>query len=490
MKVNWFHLMSYRWLPEDFRRRHRGVGGDIPIMGGIRRIVIFAFALAFVLLAAAPQARAAATDAPDQNVLNAQKSESGAATSIPPGTVITMQNWRTYKAFMPYGMIKLFEGGMVYKMPSDVEIHVGATKINPLPKPFWDAVEKYSSQVRLVKLPNGAYNIINFVAAVPFPHPSGPEKGTEVADDVTFRPGGMLYTGFPDLKENQESYFCTQDRFLNKACTRVDYDYRQLAYNWFPNTPRVDPNAAGAWYGEWLMVVKPEESKYTAQLTLYYQDVTKDPGTFVFIPALRRSLRLSTSARCAPLFGSDMTNDDARVGWNGGASVFVGKSLPDQSIIALTDLTHADGVYPGNYVMPLGWAKPSWGDWMVMPVWVTDVRRVPSMAAGYCYGSRMMYTTKAYFANVHEDLYDSNYKLWKVVQISLNPEVDGLHPEWGKQFFGGILEQYWDVQNQHASHVFTANPEGADLIPDIGWHTPYDNVKLYQSPGGLMQIMR
>jgi hypothetical protein len=30
MKVNWFHLMPYRWLPEDFRECYRSVWVDIP----------------------------------------------------------------------------------------------------------------------------------------------------------------------------------------------------------------------------------------------------------------------------------------------------------------------------------------------------------------------------------------------------------------------------------------------------------------------------
>ena len=30
MKVNWFHLMPYRWLPEDFREKYRSVWVDIP----------------------------------------------------------------------------------------------------------------------------------------------------------------------------------------------------------------------------------------------------------------------------------------------------------------------------------------------------------------------------------------------------------------------------------------------------------------------------
>jgi hypothetical protein len=54
--------------------------------------------------------------------------------SIPPGTLITMQNWENYKQFMPDGMIWLFEGKYFWKMPPDVEIGVGPTVIHPLPK--------------------------------------------------------------------------------------------------------------------------------------------------------------------------------------------------------------------------------------------------------------------------------------------------------------------------------------------------------------------
>ena len=53
------------------------------------------------------------------------------------------------------------------------------------------------------------------------------------------------------------------------------------------------------------------------------------------------------------------------------------------------------------------------------------------MRSGYCYGKRIMYTAEAYFANVHEDLYDSNMALWKVVNIGLRPREDKLHPGMG-----------------------------------------------------------
>ncbi len=47
---------------------------------------------------------------------------------------------------------------------------------------------------------------------------------------------------------------------------------------------------------------------------------------------------LSSSARCAPLLGSDMVKDDQRVGWNGGVGKFVGKWLRDQKILTLAQM--------------------------------------------------------------------------------------------------------------------------------------------------------
>ncbi len=413
-----------------------------------------------------------------------------AEDTIPPGTKITMQNWQQYKQFMPDGMAALFSGQYFYKMPPDVEMDVRAPVIHPLPKPLIEANEKYGSQTRLVKIPDGRFRIDNYISGVPFPNPSGPYKGTEIAADVTYRPGPHLAVGFPDSTAHPAPFFSV-DRFGNASTTIVDYLYRQTAYNWMPGVPTVEPGTAGAWYTEWLMVEQPEESRYTGDLTIFYQDNLKLEDNYVFIPALRRSLRLAVSARCAPLFGSDMTHDDQRVGWNGGVGMFEGTFLRDQKILALWDMTNAMGVFPGNYDMPLGWAKPSWGQWQVMDAWVTDVHRIASMAPGYCYGKRVMYTVKAYYSNSFEDLYDSNMKLWKILSISNGANDNCLHPEWGKLAWGGtIIEQYWDVQSDHMSHVTSAQPDGVGGAHYDCYAPQYDNIPRYSTPGGLMQIMQ
>ena len=85
--------------------------------------------------------------------------DGAAADTIAPGTVITMQNWRQYKQFMPDGMVWLFQGQYFWKMPSDVSMEVGPTIIHPLPKTYMEATERYSAQTKIVELPDGALNI-------------------------------------------------------------------------------------------------------------------------------------------------------------------------------------------------------------------------------------------------------------------------------------------------------------------------------------------
>src|SRR5215469_13581044 len=55
----------------------------------------------------------------------AEQDHSTASNAIPPGTTITMQNWRHYQQYMPDGMVALFEGPYFWKMPDDVSMVVG-----------------------------------------------------------------------------------------------------------------------------------------------------------------------------------------------------------------------------------------------------------------------------------------------------------------------------------------------------------------------------
>jgi hypothetical protein len=423
-----------------------------------------------------------------QDTMKGWLADSANQTTIPPGTTITMQNWQQYKQFMPVGMIGFFSGSYFWKMPSDVEMPVGPTVIHQLPRGYLEASEKYGNQTRVVHMPDGTMNLGNYVAGMPFPNPQQPDKGYKILANVWFPGGPYLLVLSP---ASGFGSFCTADRFNNTSCTKTSVVYRSLAYNWSPDVPRTEPEAAGAWYSEWLMVEQPEQSRYTADLTLFWQDLSKIEDSFVFVPSLRRSLRLAVSARCAPLFGSDMIHDDQRGGYNGGLSLFNADYLGTRKILAMTDLTNADGVWPGNYDMPLGWSKPSWGPWSLRDADVIDVRRVPSQRAGYCYGSKIMYVDHQFYHQLWEEIYDANMKLWKIVHVGLHPAE--ITPGEGKTpLDGSLIESYWDLQNDHVSHVFTANPDGKTdgLTYDKGAPAEYNNISKYSTPGGLMLIMR
>jgi hypothetical protein len=109
-----------------------------------------------------------------------------AACDVSPGTTITKQNWMQYKDCFSDGVQHFWQGDLFWKIPDDVQIRVGQPHKYTLPSPFVEATEKYGGQTRLVKQADGRYRIENYVAGVPFPNPSGPDKGTEImANDTT-----------------------------------------------------------------------------------------------------------------------------------------------------------------------------------------------------------------------------------------------------------------------------------------------------------------
>src|SRR5260370_20933760 len=112
----------------------------------------------------------------------------------------------------------------------------------------------------------------------------------------------------------------TKDRFGNSASLQLEGTYMETAFNWERDqgVPAVNPQAGGSWYTQWIMQQTPEQSKYTTVLTIFWQDNLWEEDDYVFVPALRRSLRLSASAPRSPLFGTDFIKHAQRYGSNGG----------------------------------------------------------------------------------------------------------------------------------------------------------------------------
>lgn len=412
------------------------------------------------------------------------RADAAGAAPIPPGTKITTANWRQYQQFMPDGMVALFQGGQSWKMPDDVEIDVGPTIIHPLPKGYAEATEKYAEQVRLQSLDGGAHTLIGYVAGAPFPNPSGPDAGWEILADNWFRYAPHLTVSTPEHPISE----CTQDGFGNISCEQEMYVDRYLSHVTDPGVPMTDAAADGRFETRFGMVLAPEQRKYTTTLSIFFDDLTKLPASYIFTPAERRVMQLSAGARCQSSGGSDMTADDYRYGFAGAIPYFSAKLLGERKILALLNYASPGGIFPTNYDMPLGFPKPSWGKWEVRDAYIIDVRKIPSQAEGYCYGRRVMYIDKRFYGTLWLDLYDRNMRLWKVAHISPQAmEVPGIGIVNNA---GSFSEQFWDLINHHGTYDASFDATGHTVLVNSQAPPEYNDIQKYSSPNGLSEVMR
>jgi hypothetical protein len=407
-------------------------------------------------------------------------------TEPPVGTTITMANWQQYKSVMPLGLIKLFQGSYGWKMPADVQMTIAPAHYGIIPKTWVEATEKYGSQTEAVPLPNGHMMIKNYYAGTPFLHPADPYKGWKILANNFWFVRPALYV---NTERNYGTVWAV-DRFGDVAPSSFDVVYRLSAYISDPGFPHEETYAPGSWQTQWGMQLSPEQARYTASLSIYYQDqeTYPSPDLYVFVPALRRSLRLSATSRCSPVFGFDWAYDDANGnGFNGSTSIFTADFLADRNIISLVGFTMDGAEFPGGYDMPIAFPKPSWGKWSMRPMSIIDAHRIPSEASGYCYSSRIMYIDKEYWGATYVDLYDANRKLWKMIDYFV--DYDNI-PNLGTSL-NGVSSVAYDLQNTHMT-VWCGYANPWKKKPYINSQAPkefYNGVK-YGTPSGLMQILR
>ncbi|HTW89471.1 MAG TPA: DUF1329 domain-containing protein [Candidatus Binataceae bacterium] len=404
---------------------------------------------------------------------------------IPPGSIITAQDWQDYQRFMSEGMRELFRGNLAWKFPSDMQIKVGPSTHYPLPRHYQQATDQYSSGVRIVELPNGGHTIANYVAGQPFPNPQEPLKGWKILTDLWFRAQPWLECG-PD------NWIYRKDRFGSTSAVSFILSYRQMTHISAGDMPRTDPASQGVFYSEYLELTSPEEYKYSAQLTIYYDDPARPEDLFLFVPALRRTMRLSSAARCSPVAGTDYGQDDIHLGFNGGIARWTADYRSDGQVLSLV---RADRLLFGdlnNYNVAF-FPKPIVGNWELRPVYKIDAQRIPSERAGYCYSKRAMYVDRETFNNLWTEDYDMNGRLWKIQMINhLGRAIDGepFYPETGN-----YIETLWDVQNQHLTMSVSSGSKGgqwnlANFECESYEGNNFTNANRWNAVQGLSQIMR
>jgi len=431
---------------------------------------------ALVLALAAGVARAQTFDPANYAALAAADS----SDTIAPDTKITLENWQQYKKFLPIGVQAMFSQRYLWKIGAGPEFTmvVGPTIRIPMARKLQEDTEKYAGQTKLRKLDNGGYTAEGYVAGVPFPKPSGDQMGHQV-----------LYNAFYGFIPPIYRYVTATsliDRYSNIFPEDTEVIYWRLSHISDPNMPINPEYGKGYLQSARYFVLSPEQTRYTTQLAQQPDDPLKLQEIYVFLPSLRRSLRLSSAARCSPILGSDWVQDDNSDGMAFQITNFNVKFLGQKKILFIVH-GNDPGLYDkGNYLLKS--SMPAWpssrvGKWELRNVMVVDTSPLPSMGS-YCYGHKVGYIDPDTWTQLGWDFYDINQKFWKMNMIPMRP----LTIDTGDvtTFHSANVDIMWDFQNGHVtSSNVNATPQFASKIS-----ADLRDVATWAFPGSLSRIMK
>jgi len=343
--------------------------------------------------------------------------DANSAETISPGTKITLQNWQQYKKFMTIGLQAMFSQSYSFRIGGGPEftIEVGPTIGVPLAKRLKEDTEKYGGQAKLRKVDSGGYTVDGYVAGVPFPKPSGDLAGQEVLYNAFF--------GFIPPIYRYVTNTSLIDRYHNIFPQITEVVYWRLSHISDPGMPVNPPYGKGYLQTARYFVLSPEQTRYTTQLAQQPDDPERVQEIYVFLPSLRRSLRLSSAARCSPILGSDWVQDDNSDGMAFQIPNFNVKLLGQKKILFMV---HAidPGMYNNqNYNLKSSvpaFPSPKVGKWELRNVMIVDTSPLPSVGS-YCYGRKVGYIDPDTWTQLGWDFYDVNLKFWKFNMIPMRP---------------------------------------------------------------------
>ena len=409
------------------------------------------------------------------------------APDIPVGKKITLSNWRQYKNYMPIGMQALWSGQFSpFKLGPDFVMEVGPTIPIPEPKVYMENTEKYG-EAQLSELPDGGTTLQHYVAGKPFLNPAPPREAEKWMWNYYYKYQPWIAYHVPTGSVQIDS-----DLAVSKGLNWQVY-YR-LSHRNDPGIPVNEPSVHDVDKTQYNVILEPEQSKYSIALTLFHSDPNKVEERYSFVPtlrrSLRRSLRLSTSARCAR--AGDYTPEDANQFFNGTPTRFYGTFLGIKKILAMVHADDRQEVYNNFLLDSAFFPKPVVGKWELCKVAVIDLRRIKSEADTYCYGSRVLYLDTDQVEVLFADLYDKPLKRWKFAANLATPHKI---PETGEGQIGTLTGPLLliDLQTKHE----TAGPvDDRGYPPEVfdgdtkAIFQGTGGVKRYTTPAGLDEIMR
>lgn len=412
--------------------------------------------------------------------------DASSAETVPVGTQITLRNWRQYRNFMPMAFVAAYSKRYGFKIGNDPKytINVGPTVSVQMFEQLRENTEKFSGQTRLRRVASGGYTIEGYVAGVPFPKPSGPLMPYELLYNV-------WTSYFPSISYFKDSYMAI-DRYGDQTNEQIDADQWRLSHRSDEGFPINPVYGQGLMQASRFFIGTPEQEKYTTQLSLLPDDPEKVQEIYLFVPALRRSVRLSSAARCAPILGSDFNQDDNSDGVFFQPPNFKTTLLGIKKTLAIM---HGDqdhwygGDLPGGErlfdrsSLP-GWPNPVVGKWEVRNVYVLDLAPLPTIGE-YCYGHKVIFIDKETFVQIYLDDYDDKGNLAKAQLIWHTP----LPVNERERYIIRGHDPQTMIDWQHI-HATTSLLDAAPEVNRQNHRAISNHPEIYALPGGLANIMK
>ena len=116
------------------------------------------------------------------------------------------------------------------------------------------------------------------MAGLPFPNPSGPNIGIEIVYNE-------YYAYVPHVITTYADHGFSMDQFGNKSVSEVREVNFKVKHLSDPGQPINIPGLGDVFLTYNNIVMVPEESKYTNDLVIFYDDPATLGETFVFVPS-------------------------------------------------------------------------------------------------------------------------------------------------------------------------------------------------------------
>ena len=363
-----------------------------------------------------------------------------------PGTTIDKNNYKKYAHLFPEEFAPAFMDGFGgYIKP--LAIKVNESKPNPVPKMYLDMSKKNKGKTGLDA--QGYVTGYDHVG-LPFPDLNRNEKDFLIKWMWNF-----------EYRYQQDDQYQHDNSFEKRKGEKVRIAETEISFIYFINrminTPKptmgTPANLAHAMIFQFLT---PESMKNTMTMSYRYMDPKKPDDTYLYLPAMRRTLRAEASQRSTPLLGSTQALDDFN-GFDGRIPNFGYELIGEKKALVLsssnTDLNYMKK-FSSDYV-------PFQQDnWEIRDVYVIDIKPKDPK---YPQSKKRIYMDKENCSQIYYTVvWDRAGKLWKMwfTEWKRYPLPDGTFGQayngnFGIDFQFGLANYIaGDMKNNNNGFVF------------------------------------